>query len=93
MASAYKKTAKDIAFDKERMKLKSEIAKLCEEVLYWKVSAQKAQESASQFEELYLEAIDHLGIPKEDFEKHLKQTENANNLAELMKITNLIDSY
>lgn len=70
MASAYKKTAKDIAFDKERMKLKSEIAKLREELLYWKCSPfPEARESASQIEELYLQSLEYLDVDTEDFQK------------------------
>lgn len=85
MASNYKKTAKDIAFDKERMKLKSEIAKLREEVLYWKVSAQKAQESASQFEELYLQSLDYLDMDPKDFQK-LRESEQG--VRALLALTN-----
>lgn len=87
--SQYKKTAKDIAFDKERAKLKSEISKLREEVLYWKTANDKAQESASQFEELYLESLKYLDMDPKQFQKMREASEGVNKMLSLMNMTGI----
>ena len=69
MTSAYKKTAKDLAFDRERAKLTSDIRKLREEVSYWRNAADKANECANQFEELYLESLEYLNMTPEELQK------------------------
>lgn len=87
--SQYKKTAKDIAFDKERAKLKSEIAKLREEVLYWKTANDKAQECASKFEQLYLESLEYLEMTPEQFKKMREASEGVNKMLNLMNMTGI----
>ena len=84
--SEYKKTAKDIAHDKEIAKLKHQITSLKADVEYWKTYANKCNECSSHFEQLYLEALKYLDMTPDEFKKHIKNTEKVADALEFMEV-------
>lgn len=84
----YNKTAKDIAWDKEKLKFKSHIMKLEEEnsALGWKICQLEddlacVNESYEQLERAFNE---HFEISPEEMKKHIETSKKMNSMMSLL---------
>lgn len=84
----YNKTAKDIAWDKERLKFKSHIMKLEEEnaALGWQICQLEddlacANESYEQLERAFNE---HFEMSPEEMKKHMETSKNVSSMMSLL---------
>ena len=72
------KSAKDLAFDRERLKFRQEIQDLKHEVTYWKAEANKNLEIANHYESIISVLETQIGIPKEELLEHIARSKKIN---------------
>ena len=96
MSSQYKRTAKDLAFERERTKLQSKIQKLNEENIELKTKLNKATrdiESLNRTVEIMESAFQ---IPREDLIANMERTKKVASFVESMAgraIVEIVDMY
>jgi hypothetical protein len=87
-------SAKDIAFDKERLEFRKKIKALEDQAEYWRLEFEKEEiirkhdeEIIEECESKIKELTDQIGIPKEELLSNIERTKKVTTLFGLMKMT------
>ena len=84
------KSAKDIAWDKERAKYQKQIKDLSEAVEVWQEEFRNASELCNKLLEENTKLKEALNLSEEDLKLLLKETKNKEHLSSLFRVLDMI---
>ena len=90
MAMNKNKSAKDIAWDKERAKYQKQIKDLSELVKVWQEEFRNASELCNKLLEENTKLKEALNLSEEDLKLLLKETKNREHLSSLFRVLDMI---